>query len=115
MKISTKIKKIRELKDIPQKSMAEELKLSIAGYGKIERGEVEVTLSKLEIIASVFKVAPNFIVDFNVETYLNSYLECKNLNKLIEELKNTNNLLLEENSKLWSVITPSPPLTKIPR
>jgi transcriptional regulator with XRE-family HTH domain len=96
MKIGTKIKKLRELKGIPQKFMAGKLKLSLNGYGKIEREQVELTLSKLEIIAEVLNIDIHLILDFDVEVFLNSLKEIKNNNKIIEELK-------KENSKLWSL------------
>ena len=105
MRIGAKIKKLRELKDIPQKCIAEELNLSIAGYGKIERDEVEITFSKLEAIGTILELEPCFIVDFDVETFLNANRERKNLKGLIKELKNQNSFLFEQNDKLISAMS----------
>jgi len=105
MKIGAKIKKLRELKDIPQKRIAEELDLSIAGYGKIERDEVEITFSKLEAIGTILELKPCFIVDFDVELFLNANCERKNLKGLIKELKNENAFLFEQNNKLISAMS----------
>lgn len=105
MKIGAKIKKLRELKDIPQKHIAEELDLSIAGYGKIERDEVEITFSKLKAIGTILELEPCFIVDFDVEIFLNANRESKNLKGLIKELKNHNTFLSEQNNKLISAMS----------
>ena len=39
------IKKIRELKNLTREYVADELQMSTSGYGKIERGEVDLTVS----------------------------------------------------------------------
>ena len=41
------IRKIRELKNFTREYVAAELKMSTSGYGKIERGDVDLTVSKL--------------------------------------------------------------------
>ncbi len=97
MKIGNKIKKIRDLKGIPVKEMAGKLNLSINGYSKIEREEVELSLVKLENIAKIFNVDIQFILEFDVDSFLNSYKESKKNNTLIEQLK-------MENDKLWSLL-----------
>ena len=64
-KIGNKIKKIRELKSFTQEHMATELNMSQAGYSKIENGETDVSLSKIESIAKVLGVSLNTILDFD--------------------------------------------------
>lgn len=63
------IKKIRELKNLTRKYMADELKMSTSGYGKIERGEVDLTVSKLKKIAKVLGVSVEFIFKFDFEIF----------------------------------------------
>jgi transcriptional regulator with XRE-family HTH domain len=46
MNVGEKIKKLRELKNYTQQHMAEELDLSLSGYGKIERNETDISVSK---------------------------------------------------------------------
>lgn len=64
------IKRIRELKDLTRDYVAAELHMSTSGYGKIERGEVDLTLSKLNNIANVLGVSIDFIFKFNVNDLL---------------------------------------------
>jgi transcriptional regulator with XRE-family HTH domain len=105
MKIGKKIKKLRELKDITIKCVADELGLTVAGYGKIERDEVEVTLTKLKIIATILKMETNFIIEFDANTFLDIIQEREQLNILIKELKIKNQLLQEQNNKIISAIS----------
>ncbi|MES2806240.1 MAG: helix-turn-helix transcriptional regulator [Bacteroidota bacterium] len=65
-KVYKNIKKIRELKNFTREFMADKLKMSTSGYGKIERGEVDLTISKLVKIAIVLNVTVEFIYMFDV-------------------------------------------------
>ncbi len=64
------IKKIRELKNLTREHVADELNMSTSGYGKIERGEVDLTISKLNKIAKVLDVSIEFIFRFDVSVFL---------------------------------------------
>ena len=44
--------------------------MSSSGYGKIERGDVDLTLSKLTKIAEIFGVSVEFIFNFNADELL---------------------------------------------
>jgi transcriptional regulator with XRE-family HTH domain len=70
-KIYINIKKIRELKNFTRDFVADELEMSTSGYGKIERGEVDLTISKLLKIAKVLSVDVNFIFKFDVRKFFN--------------------------------------------
>lgn len=65
------IRKIRELKNMTREYVAEELKMSMSGYGKIERGEVDLTVSKLTEISKVLDVSMEFIFKFDVSVFFN--------------------------------------------
>lgn len=65
------IRKIRELKNLTREYVAEELKMSMSGYGKIERGEVDITVSKLVEISKVLDVSIEFIFKFDVSIFFN--------------------------------------------
>ena len=65
MKVGEKIKKLRELKNYTQQYMADELELSLSGYGKIERDETDISISRLEKIATVLEVDVNTILSFD--------------------------------------------------
>lgn len=65
-KVYLSIRKIREMKNLTREYVAEELNMSMSGYGKIERGEVDLTVSKLIEIAKVLDVSTEFIFKFDV-------------------------------------------------
>lgn len=71
------IKKIRELKNLTRDHVADELKMSTSGYGKIERGEVDLTVSKLEKIAEVLDVSIEFIFRFDVSLFFENKTNSK--------------------------------------
>lgn len=81
LKIYANIKNFRELKKITREQMASELEISVSGYGKIERGEIDVSLSKLFKIASALGVTVQQILDFqvvNVFNYTDSQVQTHN-------------------------------------
>ena len=65
MDIGSNIKKYRELKNITRESMAAEMDMSISGYSKIERNEVDLTISKVQKIAEVLGVDVSEILSFD--------------------------------------------------
>jgi transcriptional regulator with XRE-family HTH domain len=71
MKVGNNIKKLREFRDITQKVMAASMNLSVNGYSKIERDEVEVTLTKLAKIAELLDVSIGQILQFDGHAVLN--------------------------------------------
>lgn len=75
-KIGNSIRKIRELKGLKQESVATKLGLTTNGYGKIERGESQINLERLNQIAYVFDVTPNDILNFDDNNVYN--FECIN-------------------------------------
>ena len=73
MKIGSKIKRIREIKNITQKELASKIEMSISGYNKIERNEVDVNNEKLNQIAKALHVTPNEILSFDDKNvYINN-------------------------------------------
>jgi transcriptional regulator with XRE-family HTH domain len=72
MRVHEKIRFIRQAKGLTQEEVANKLQMSVNGYGDIERGETDVSLSRLEQIADLFEIRLSelFILDekniFNV-------------------------------------------------
>lgn len=64
-KIGLTIKKIRELRNYTQEYMAESLKMSQTGYGKIERGETDITVNKIKQIAKILDVNLQDLLEFD--------------------------------------------------
>ncbi len=71
MHIGQKIKKLRELKNLTQTHIAQELGVSQSAYSKIELGESEVTYGKLEKISEVLGMKPEDVIAFNDQMVFN--------------------------------------------
>lgn len=71
MKIGHKIRQLRELKGLSQEDMANELKMSLNGYGRIERNEVDVNVERLEEISKILEVNPEVILTFDEKFVFN--------------------------------------------
>ena len=56
MKVFEKIRSARELKNWSQEEMAEKLEMSPSGYAKIERGETQISLPRLEQISQILEI-----------------------------------------------------------
>lgn len=70
-KISQNIKKFRELKGITREQLAGDLGMSISGYSKIERGEVDLSMSKIQKISEVLGVEISEILNFDATQIFN--------------------------------------------
>ncbi len=69
--IISNIKKFRELKNITREQIADELELSASGYSKIERGEIELSVTRLLQIANILDVEVTQIINFDITTIFN--------------------------------------------
>ena len=65
MNIYKNIKNFRELKNISREEIANLLGMTVSGYSKIERGEVDLSISKLYKIASILNIEVDLILNFN--------------------------------------------------
>ena len=71
MLIGKRIKKLRELKNLTQTHLADQLGVSQSAYSKIELGESEVTFSKLEKISEALGMKPEEVIAFNESIVFN--------------------------------------------
>jgi transcriptional regulator with XRE-family HTH domain len=78
--IGIKIKNIRELRNYTQEFMAKSLKMTQAGYSKIECGDTDVNYSKLEEIAKVLGVSLEELVSFDQRSFFNHLSNVKGNN-----------------------------------
>lgn len=69
--IYNNIKKFRELKNLTREWMANELNLSLSGYSKIERGEVDITISKVYKISEILNVSVEQLLNFDATQIFN--------------------------------------------
>ncbi len=65
------IKKFRELKNMTRDEVADQLEMSVSGYSKLERGEVDITLSKLYKISEILEVSVSQILNFDASQIFN--------------------------------------------
>ncbi len=70
IRFGKKIRKLRELKNMTQEYVAKRIEMSISGYGKIERGESNLSLYKMEKIAKIIGFDIDEIVQFDEEELL---------------------------------------------
>src|SRR4051812_34075186 len=63
--LGQKIKKIRELKNLKQDFMAEQLGMSQPAYSKLEQRNIKIDLNKLEDIATIFDMKVEEIMSFD--------------------------------------------------
>jgi len=69
------IKKLRELRNLTQKYMAEQLKMTQANYSKIESGEIDLPYSRIEQIAKVLKINPENLISYDERKVFNAYFD----------------------------------------
>ena len=110
MEVNEKVKKLRQLNNLTQEQMAEKLNLSFDGYQKLERGEWQFDINKLERIAAVFGITlPElFAIDensticiINEKNQTSNILFISQKTDQISQVYNSNpNDLIAENEKL---------------
>jgi transcriptional regulator with XRE-family HTH domain len=66
-----KIRKIRELKNVKQEYMAEQLGISVAAYSKLEREETSLSDERLEQISKIFDLPVEDILAFDEKQVFN--------------------------------------------
>jgi transcriptional regulator with XRE-family HTH domain len=71
MSVNEKIRLIREAKGLTQEEAAEKLKMSVNGYGDIERGVTDIKISKLESIAEMLEIKLSELFELNEKNGLN--------------------------------------------
>lgn len=79
MKIGDKIKLLREIKNISTKQMAEDLDMTLGGYLKIERSDVDINTEKIEKISNLLGIKPSELLNLDERHIFNfSNNEIKN-------------------------------------
>ena len=64
-----KIKRVRELRNISQKFVADQLNISLRAYYKIETGKTQITINRLNDISKILGVPAIEILQFNPEIF----------------------------------------------
>ena len=88
-----KIKQMRELKNFTQEYMAQQLGLTTRAYSKIETGETQLTINRLNEISKILSVDPIEALGFDHQNIFNNCTQEGNIginhinlpDKLIEQ------------------------------
>jgi transcriptional regulator with XRE-family HTH domain len=83
MKLGRKIRAIREIKNISQTYMADQLDIAQRTYSAIENDESRLTVTKLEDIARILEVPVATILEFDPES---SHANLKSLESTIRKV-----------------------------
>ena len=67
-----KLKQIRELKNLSQEYIANQLGLSVRAYSKIETGETQLTINRLNEISRIMGVDPIEVLGFDEKQVFNN-------------------------------------------
>jgi transcriptional regulator with XRE-family HTH domain len=95
-KTGNKIRSLREAKKITREDFADRLSMTASGYGKIERGETDIPLSRIEQICRELKVDLVQLLNFNESNPI-----IDNTSKSIDNYKEKYIIALErENERL---------------
>jgi transcriptional regulator with XRE-family HTH domain len=65
------IKKFREMKNLTRDQVASKIGLSVSGYSKIERGEIDLTISRVEEISKILNIEIEKLMNFDVSQIFN--------------------------------------------
>ncbi|MDP4952231.1 MAG: helix-turn-helix domain-containing protein [Flavobacteriales bacterium] len=65
------IKRLREERGLSQEQMAAALEMSTSGYNRVERGSVDVCVSRVEQIAALLSVQPAALFEFESSQIFN--------------------------------------------
>ena len=88
MQIGHNIRKVRELKDLTQSYVAQQLNISIAAYSRIERNKTAISLERLQQIAAVLGTPAAVILNFNEQDVLSPAASIQALAAEIRQLRN---------------------------
>jgi transcriptional regulator with XRE-family HTH domain len=96
MTLGTKIRSLRQLKGLYREQVAEKLKLSLTSYANIERGETDLSFSRLTQIAELFEVTPSQLLDLGerMSVYANNN-NCSSIGIGVATTNDSNNFLIE--------------------
>ena len=98
LRIGKKIKQLRELKNYSQEHMATQLKMSVPGYGRIERNEVDVSIERASQIANVLGISLTELISFDENYIFNNYANNQNAFVINSELH------LDDKKTLWELV-----------
>ncbi|HUH51742.1 MAG TPA: helix-turn-helix transcriptional regulator [Flavobacterium sp.] len=103
-----KIRNIRELRNLTQEYIANQLNISLRAYSKIESGETQLTIKRLNEISKILEISPIELLSFDEKNiFQNSSGSNKNLvsqspDDVVGQLKEIIFFLKQQNNTLLS-------------
>ncbi|GAB4253009.1 MAG: hypothetical protein Kow0079_08220 [Vicingaceae bacterium] len=112
LKTNENIRKIRELKNISQEFVANELGITTRAYSKIETGETQLTINRLDKICKILNVSPQELLGFDSALIFNNNFNNEHNEGYQQAFNNTDILqvkelyerLLDEKDKIIKVL-----------
>lgn len=99
------IKQIRELRNWSQDYIADSLSISTRAYSKIESGETQLSLNRLNEISKILELDPIQIIQFDSTRLLNEVqTEAIVPTKLVEQYEKTISILEDQVKLLKSLL-----------
>ena len=77
--VEKNIRNIRELKDITQEHIATQLGISTRAYSRIETGETQLTINRLNEISKILNVTPQEVIGFDEKQIFNNCKQSGNI------------------------------------
>ena len=107
-----KIKQLRELKNLTQEHVATQLGLTTRAFSKIETGETQLTINRLNEISAILGIDPIELLGFDDRQVFNNfkqdgYIGINHINipeKLIQQYEKTIQVLEDEVALLKSLL-----------
>lgn len=98
------IKRLRELKNWSQEFMADALGISTRAYSKIEAGETQLSIKRLNEISQILQVNPIKILVFDSQSIFSDKQNTPDSSKLIAQYEKTIRVLEEQIQLLKSLL-----------
>jgi transcriptional regulator with XRE-family HTH domain len=93
--VGVKIKQLRAIKGWTRQQMADKLEMSLAGYGGIERGETDISITRLAQIADTFEITLTDLLGWNENQVFNFTKTEKCNNWLVGSTASTETITLK--------------------
>jgi len=111
MQLHDKIGLMRKMRGWSQEQIAEKLEMSTNGYSKIERGETDIQLSRLNQITEIFDIELKDLINFDdnkilnfssshYESHFNNYVNTQNSAKLEYEIDKMSLIIDHKNQEI---------------
>lgn len=78
MRLHDKIRKVREFKDLSQENVASQLGISQTAFSRWEKGDVRLTLARLQQVADVLEIDPLNLIDLYESDFYRSMVKAPN-------------------------------------